>query len=151
MAGLGQVVSACAVLAVALSVHRSQRGAVSEQQRWRRACGAREMQHLSELPVQGMHVLSSAIDACEDGADSFAVKLWVDGFSDSAKLLELSCRPGSSAEELLEPVRRAVKVQRPQLHRRLVSSGAMSKAVVSELRRPPPRRSWKLFLSLIHI
>ena len=149
MVGLGQMVSACAVLAVALSVRWSQRGDDTEQQRWRRACGAREMQHLSELPVQGMHVLSSAIDACEDRADSFAVKLWVDGFSDSPKLLELSCRSsGSSAEELLEPVRRAVKAERPRLHRRLVSSGAMSKAVVSELRRPPPRRSWKLFTAL---
>ena len=107
-------------------------------------CGPQGTEHLSDVPAQGLHVLTLLGDEppCAAGAGGASLRLSVDidGFAshrpEGAPVLELRCgsEVGASAEEwLLEPVRQIVERDRPALMQRLVADGTLTRVAVDEL------------------
>ena len=152
---LGVAAVAAALAVQQLGLRRPPAGAdtlhVSQLQ-----CGPKDLQHLSELPSQGLHVLAAAA-ACEAGNDEcrgdFTVSVFVDGFGDGAQIRNATAsapflmRPSrhtSVREMLLRPVQEAVRRDRPLLHEHLRRSiGSMLVDTMLKHSAPAPR--WKLF------
>lgn len=116
-------------------------------------CGPAELEHLSELPARGLHVLTLSdphAGICEDGpGSSFEVRAYVDGYSGvSAVPLTLSCDSALSARAwLLRSLRRAVREHRPKVHADLRKRGVLQGTLAESERErsPPPGLSWRLF------
>ena len=116
-------------------------------------CGPAELEHLSELPARGLHVLTLSdphAAICEGGpGSSFEVRAYVDGYSGvSAVPLTLSCDSALSVRAwLLRPLRRAVREQRPKVHADLRKRGLLQNTLAETERErpPPPGLSWRLF------
>ena len=118
-AGYGLALAAAWVCALALDGAEPAAGALE--------CGPRDTVHLSDVPAQGMHVLSAAAgpaSLCETGGTgSFSLSVWTDGYPSAGAppTLEMPCPDAAASAEawLLPRVRKLVQEERPRLHRRL--------------------------------
>ena len=113
-------------------------------------CGPRELEHLSELPARGLHVLTvadGATNVCGPGQDTFDVTLFVDGTAAAPATVALSCDPTLSAEMwLMGSLRRLVQRQRPKVYAQLRRESLLQDTNhAKERSRAPPARAWKLF------
>ena len=95
-------------------------------------CGPEGMEHLSELPSQGMHVLllDSEPTACEAaGGTALRLKVYADGVaSGEPSALELPCDLDDAAmEPLLSELREKVEAARPLVHARLLRERKLSR------------------------
>ena len=103
-------------------------------------CGPPGMEHLSDAPAQGLHVLTAVdVNKCDEGAVTFRVTVAIDGFAPlaAAPMVQVSCaaaQDSHAAEEwLFEAVRQLVEVGRPRLHQRLAAVGQLTALAVDEL------------------
>lgn len=107
-------------------------------------CGPQGTEHLSDVPAQGLHVLTllggddAAGPPCAAGGSaSLRVSVDIDGFRslrpEGAPALELRCDAASAEEWLLEPVRQIVERDRPALMRHLAADGTLTRVAVEEL------------------
>ena len=95
-------------------------------------CGPEGMEHLSELPSQGMHVLllDSEPTACEAaGGTALRLKVYADGVaSGEPSALELPCDLADAAlQPLLSELRGKVEAARPLVHARLLRERKLSR------------------------
>eukprot|EP01043_Picozoa_sp_COSAG02_P058979 COSAG02_NODE_7433_length_3015_cov_4.222565_2_plen_576_part_00 len=110
-------------------------------------CGPQGTEHLSDVPAQGLHVLTLLGDGDDghppcagDGAGSASLRVSVDidGFPshqpEGAPVLQLRCGSEAEAEQwLLEPVRQIVERDRPALMRRLEADGTLTGVAAGQL------------------
>ena len=121
-------------------------------------CGP-AVEHLSEQPAHGLHVLQPAMneDLCAHGAASVRLHVFVDGVAaQEPPTLELQCTPPPADpwsvrpqdDWLFKPLRRIIHAERPKLHRRLRDAGTLTAEAEAELSRaakavdPSTRSRW---------
>ena len=115
-------------------------------------CGPEGMEHLSELPSQGMHVLLLASEptACEAaGGTALRLKVYADGVaSDEPSALELPCDLDDAAlEPLLSELRGKVEAARPLVHARLLRERKLSRDSAKHSRQSADARleDWRFY------
>jgi hypothetical protein len=113
-------------------------------------CGPAGMEHLSDLPAFGLHVLSATGDGafCADGASSASVSVHIDGSATDGEppTLEVACKHHDAIGGwLLTALKGLVTAQRPALLNRLQDSGALTSHAMHELSGRPGLNRWNFF------
>ena len=118
-------------------------------------CGPRELEHLSDLPARGLHVLSLAPNVTtvgsgdEASSSGLSLAAHVDGYIATAPVpLTVSCQRSLSTDAwLLRALRDVVRQQRPRVHSHLRKHGLLQSTLgrMERERLPPPGLSWRIF------
>lgn len=116
-------------------------------------CGPSGSEHLSEEPLQGLHVLKlpHASSGCASaGSGELEVEVYVDGVSSSAPpRVKVPVTCNVSLQQILPDLREIVDVERPVLHQRLGREKRLTSLAAKELREGaatrPPTDQWRGF------
>lgn len=113
-------------------------------------CGPADMEHLSDLPAQGLHVLTAADAAAScaaGGAGSFKVRVHTDGSATpgDAPPLELACTGANVNDWLVAALKALVSTERPALHNRLQAANSITSNAMMELSSRSGLDRWNFF------
>ncbi len=112
-------------------------------------CGPEGMEHFSDLPALGLHVLTvEGSEFCAEGASSSSLTVHVDGspVAGDPPTLEVACDgQGAIDSWLLTALKGLVATERPALLNRMQDSGELTPYALQELSSRPGLDRWKFF------